>query len=246
MGRREHRQKKRGAERRVFPAARTARLTFEKDLRDYGFDAAEIEAAWSCGDEVERVAIELMALAAGLASIEDLASDVVHRARNTFGGTGLTQMPFEKLMPIARHAWDEWETEIGRSLEERPASALGVGVVLLLEDAEQKLGWTDYPAGNAGMAARIIVRMELFDVIGRAYPVLKDECRRQFRDEWDRWRVMVRTRGSGAALAALSRVGIDEGHEDGCERAVSSPSFRGQTGQKRGGALDRLRVPQDG
>ncbi|HVB98122.1 MAG TPA: hypothetical protein VNJ12_02165 [Candidatus Dormibacteraeota bacterium] len=197
MGRRKHRQKKRGAERRVFPAARTARLSFERDLRHYGFEAAEIEAAWSRSDEVERVAIELMALAAGLASIEDLASDVVHRARNTFGSTGLTQMPFEKIEPIARRAWEEWETSTGRPLEERPSSVPAAGVVLLLEESEQKLGWTDYPAGNAGMAARIIVRMELFSVIGRGYPALKDECRRQFRDEWERWRL----RGSGAALS---------------------------------------------
>jgi hypothetical protein len=37
------------------------------------------------------------------------------------------------------------------------------------------------------MAARIIVRMELFSVIGQAYPLLKEECCRQFRDEWNRW-----------------------------------------------------------
>ncbi len=88
MARRGHGQKQQGAKRRAFPAARTALLSFEKNLRDYGFEAVDIAAAWSCKDEVERVAIELMALAAGLASIEDLASDVVHRARNTLGLEG--------------------------------------------------------------------------------------------------------------------------------------------------------------
>ena len=104
---------------RRFRQGRAARLSFEKDLRGYGFEEAEIEAAWSCRDGVERVAIELMALAAGLASIEDLASDVVRRARNTFGWAGVAQMPSEKLEAIARRAWEEWETLTGRPLEEQ-------------------------------------------------------------------------------------------------------------------------------
>jgi hypothetical protein len=217
MARRGHRQKQQGAKRRAFPAARTALLSFEKDLRDYGFEAVDIAAAWSCKDEVERVAIELMALAAGLASIEDLASDVVHRARNTLGWKGMTQMPFGRFEPMARRLWDEWETLTGRGLDERPSGVLGAGVVLLLEDAEQKLGWADYPAGNAGMAARIIVRMELFYVIERAYPALKDECRRQFRAEWNRWRVVNRARGLGTLPMASSQVGVAQHHEVGCE-----------------------------
>jgi len=51
------------------------------------------------------------------------------------------------------------------------------------------------------MAARIIVRMELFAVIGQAYPLLEDECRQQFRDEWNRWRG-VRPRGSDVVVDA--------------------------------------------
>ena len=64
------------------------------------------------------------------------------------------------------------------------------------------LGWADYPPGHSGRAARIIVRLELFSVIGQAYPVLKDECRRQFRDEWNRWCGMVRPRGSDVVVDA--------------------------------------------
>ena len=96
-------------------------------------------------------------------------------------------MPREKLEAIARRAWEEWEPLTGRPLEERPPSVHGAGVFALLVETEQKLGWTVYPPGNSGMAARIIVRMELFSVIGQAYPLLKEECCRQFRDEWNRW-----------------------------------------------------------
>ena len=110
MARRDQGQRKRRGEGKAFPSGRAARLSFETDLRGYGFEEAEIEAAWSCRDGVERVAIELMVLAAGLASIEDLASDVVRRARNTFGWAGVAQMPSEKLEAIARRAWEEWET----------------------------------------------------------------------------------------------------------------------------------------
>ena len=187
MARRARGQRKRTGEGKAFPSGRAARLSFETDLRGYGFEETEIEAAWSCRDGVERVAIELMALAASLASIEDLASDVVRRARNTFGWAGVTQMPREKLEAIARRAWEEWEPLTGRPLEERPPSVQGAGVFALLVEIEQKLGWAVYPHGNSGMAARIIVRMELFSVIGQAYPALKDECCRQFRDEWNRW-----------------------------------------------------------
>ena len=84
-------QRKRRGESKTFPSGRAARLSFETDLRGYGFEEAEIEAAWSCRDGVERVAIELMVLAAGLVSIEDLASDVVRRARNTFGWAGVAR-----------------------------------------------------------------------------------------------------------------------------------------------------------
>ena len=148
MARRDRGQRKRTGERKAFPSGRAARLSFETDLRGYGFEEAEIEAAWSCRDGVERVAIELMALAAGLASIEDLASDVVRRARNTFGWAGVTPMPREKLEAIARRAWEEWETLTGRPLEERPPSVHGAGVSALLVETEQKLGWTVYPPGN--------------------------------------------------------------------------------------------------
>ena len=61
------------------------------------------------------------------------------------------------------------------------------------------------------MAARIIVRREVLDVIGQAYPMLKAECRRQFQDEWERWRAMARTHGLGAALAVPSLVGANQG-----------------------------------
>jgi hypothetical protein len=210
MARRDRGQRKRTTERRTFPAARTAQLSFEKDLRACGFEAEEIEAAWSCRDEIERVAVELMALAARLASIEDLASDVVKRARNTLGWAGVAQMPFEKLEAIARRLWEEWEPLTGRPLQERPSNVLGAGVIALLDDAEPKLGWAEYPAGNSGMAARIIVRREVLDVIGQAYPMLKAECRQQFRDEWNRWHGMERPRGSIAASMALSLVGIDQ------------------------------------
>ena len=208
MARRDHGQRKRRGEGKAFPSGRAARLSFEKDLRGYGFEEAEIEAAWSCRDGVERVAIELMVLAAGLASIEDLASDVVRRARNTFGWAGVAQMPSEKLEAIARRAWEEWETLTGRPLEERPPSVHGAGVFALLVETEQKLGWAVYPPGHSGMAARIIVRLELFSVIGQAYPVLKEECCRQFRDEWNRWRAMVPAYGSGAAGAARFLGGV--------------------------------------
>ena len=96
-------------------------------------------------------------------------------------------MPREKIEIIARRAWEEWETLTGRPLEERPASVPGAGVFALLVETEQKLGWAVYPPGGSGMAARIIVRMEIFSVIGQAYPLLKEECRQQFRDEWNRW-----------------------------------------------------------
>ena len=208
MARRDRGQRKRTGEGKAFPSGRAARLSFEKDLRGYGFEEAEIEAAWSCRDGVERVAIELMALAAGLASIEDLASDVVRRARNTFGWAGVTPMPSEKLEAIARRAWEEWETLTGRPLEERPPSVHGAGVFALLVETEQKLGWADYPPGNSGMAARIIVRMELFAVIEQAYPLLKEECRRQFGDEWNRWRGMAPAYGSGAAGVARFLGGV--------------------------------------
>jgi hypothetical protein len=208
MARRDRGQRKRTGESKAFPSGRAAGLSFEKDLRGYGFEETEIEAAWSCRDEVERVAIELMALAAGLASIEDLASDVVRRARNTFGWAGVTPMPREKLEAIARRTWEEWETLTGRPLEERPPSVHGAGVFALLVETEQKLGWAVYPPGNSGMAARIIVRLELFAVIGQAYPLLKEECRRQFRDEWNRWRAMAPAYGSGAAGVARFLGGV--------------------------------------
>lgn len=210
MARRDPGQRKPTTERRALPAARTAQLSFEKDLRACGFEATEIEAAWSRRDEVERVAVELMALATGLASIDDLASDQVKRARNTLGWAGVPQMPFEKLEAIARRLWEEWETLTGRPLRERPSSVLGAGVIALLDDAEQKLGWAAYPPGNSGMAARIIVRREVLDVIGQAYPMLKAECRRQFLDEWNRWHGVERPRGSIAPSMALSLVGIDQ------------------------------------
>jgi len=202
MARRARGRRKRTGEGKAFPSGRAARLSFETDLRGYGFEEAEIEAAWSHRDGVERVAIELMVLAAGLASIEDLASDEVRRARNTFGWAGVTPMPREKLEAIARRAWEEWETLTGRPLEERPPSVHGAGVFALLVEAEQKLGWAVYPPGNSGMAARIIVRMKLFAVIGQAYPLLEDECRQQFRDEWSRWCGMVRPRGSDVVVDA--------------------------------------------
>jgi hypothetical protein len=208
MARRDHGRRKRREEGKAFPSGRAARLSFETDLRGYGFEEAEIEAAWSRRDGVERVAIELMALAAGLASIEDLAGDAVRRARNTFGWAGVAQMSSEKLEAIARHAWEEWETLTGRPLEERPLSVHGAGVFALLIDTEQKLGWAVYPPGHSGMAARIIVRLELFSVIGQAYPLLKDECCRQFRDEWDRWREMVRPRGSDVVVEARFLRGV--------------------------------------
>ncbi len=208
MARRDRGQRKRTGERKAFPSGRAARLSFETDLRGYGFEEVEIEAAWSCRDGVERVAIELMAMAAGLASIEDLASDVVRRARNTFGWAGVTPMPREKLEAIARRAWEEWEPLTGRPLEERPPSVHGAGVFVLLVETEQMLGWADYPPGNSGMAARIIVRMELFSVIGQAYPLLKDECCRQFRDEWNRWRAMAPAYDSGAAGVARFLGGV--------------------------------------
>ena len=208
MARRDHGQRKRRGEGKAFPSGRAARLSFERDLRGFGFEEAEIEAAWSCRDGVERVAIELMVLAAGLVSIEDLASDVVRRARNTFGWAGVAQMPSEKLEAIARRAWEEWETLTGRPLEERPPSVHGAGVFALLVETEQKLGWAVYPPGHSGMAARIIVRMELFSVIGQAYPLLKEECRRQFRDEWNRWCGMAPAYDSGAAGAARFLGGV--------------------------------------
>ena len=208
MARRDQGQRKRRGEGKAFPSGRAARLSFETDLRGYGFEEAEIEAAWSCRDGVERVAIELMVLAAGLASIEDLASDVVRRARNTFGWAGVAQMPREKLEAIARRTWEEWETLTGRPLEERPPSVHGAGVFALLVETEQKLGWAVYPLGPSGMAARIIVRLELFSVIGQAYPVLKEECCRQFRDEWNRWRAMAPEYDSGAAGVARFLGGV--------------------------------------
>ena len=208
MARRDRGQRKRTGERKAFPSGRPARLSFETDLRGYGFEEAEIEAAWSCRDGVERVAIELRALAAGLASIEDLASDVVRRARNTFGWAGVAQMPSEKFEAIARRAWEEWETLTGRPLEERPPSVHGAGGFALLVETEQKLGWAVYPPGNSGMAARIIVRLELFSVIGQAYPVLKEDCCRQFRDEWNRWRARAPAYDSGAAGAARFLGGV--------------------------------------
>ena len=208
MARRDQGQRKRRGEGNAFPSGRAARLSFETDLRGYGFEEAEIEAAWSCRDGVERVAIELMVLAAGLASIEDLASDVVRRARNTFGWAGVAQMPSEKFEAIARRAWEEWETLTGRPLEERPPSVHGAGGFALLVETEQKLGWAVYPPGNSGMAARIIVRLELFSVIGQAYPVLKEECCRQFRDEWNRWRARAPAYDSGAAGAARFLGGV--------------------------------------
>jgi hypothetical protein len=58
------------------------------------------------------------------------------------------------------------------------------------------------------MAARIIVRMELFSVIGQAYPLLKEECRRQFRDEWNRCCGMVRPRGSDVVVDARFLGGV--------------------------------------
>jgi hypothetical protein len=58
------------------------------------------------------------------------------------------------------------------------------------------------------MAARIIVRLELFSVIGQAYPVLKEECCRQFRDEWNRWRARAPAYDSGAAGAARFLGGV--------------------------------------
>ena len=186
--------------RRKGVSVRTGRSPLlRNDLRGYGFEEAEIAAAWSRRDGVERVAIELMLLAAGLVSIEDLASDVVRRARNTFGWAGV-EMPREKLEEIARRAWEEWETLTGRPLEERPPSVHGAGVFALLVETEQKLGWAVYPPGPSGMAARIIVRLELFSVIGQAYPVLKEECCRQFRDEWNRWCGMVRPRRSDVVV----------------------------------------------
>ena len=121
MARHEHKKRQRAGH-RAFLAAGAARLTFDSELRACGFEAAEIEAAWSCRDDIERVAIELMILAAGLASIDDLASEVVRRARNTLGWAGVVQMPFEKFEPLARRAWDEWETLTGRPLQERPSS----------------------------------------------------------------------------------------------------------------------------
>ena len=202
MARHEHKKRQRAGH-RAFLAAGAARLTFDSELRACGFEAAEIEAAWSCRDDIERVAIELMILAAGLASIDDLASEVVRRARNTLGWAGVVQMPFEKFEPLARRAWDEWETLTGRPLQERPSSVLAAGVIALLEDAEQKLGWADYPAGTAGRAARIIVRRELLAVIEQAYPALKNECRQLFRDEWNRWRALNRTRGARALSRRL-------------------------------------------
>ncbi|MGO9720516.1 MAG: hypothetical protein ACLPOA_08000 [Methylocella sp.] len=208
MARRDHGQRKRRGVGKPFPSGRAARLSFEEDLRGFGFEEAEIEAAWYRRDGVERVAIELMALAAGLASIEDLASDVVRRARNTFGWAGVAQIPSEKIEAIARRAWEEWETLTGRLLEDRPPSVPGAGVFALLLETEQKLGWAVYPPGPSGMAARIIVRMELFSVIGQAYPLLKEECRRQFRDEWNRCCGMVRPRGSDVVVDARFLGGV--------------------------------------
>ena len=62
MARRDHGQRKRRGEGKAFPSGRAARLSFETDLRGYGFEEPEIEAAWSRRDGVERVAIELMAI----------------------------------------------------------------------------------------------------------------------------------------------------------------------------------------
>jgi hypothetical protein len=164
--------------------SRAAWRSFERDLREAGFSAAEIQEAWSCADEVDRVSIELMALAAGLVSIEDLRSEIVNRARNTFAS--VTEMPCEELTAIARKVWSNWETLSGRSLRERPDSVAGVSVTLLVKDCEQKLGWSAYPSGKSGMAARLIVRREIYSAVKRTYPTLGPECWRQFRNEWDR------------------------------------------------------------
>jgi hypothetical protein len=178
---------------RVRPAGGRASIgvawrSFEKDLREVGFSSAEIRQAWSRADEVSRVSIELMALAAGLVSIEDLRSEIVNHARNTFAN--VAERPFDSVMTIAWNLWSNWETLSARSLDERPDSVEGVGVTLLVEDCEQKLGWSVYPSGKSGMAARLIVRREIYSAVKRTYPTLGSECHRQFRNEWDRLREM--------------------------------------------------------
>lgn len=182
----------RSAAHRGLGSQQSARLSFEKDLREAGFGPEEIQAAWSRTDEVGRVSIELMALAAGLASEEDLASETVKRARNTLAN--VVEMPFEEFERLAFKLWSQWEERSGRSLAERPLDAFGAGVMLQVEDCEARLGWSQYPPGNIGMAARIIVRREIYDAIERRYPRLGDECHRQFRAEWDRLLSMKRAR----------------------------------------------------
>jgi hypothetical protein len=65
----------------------------------------------------------------------------------------------------------------------------------VVEDCEQKLGWSAHPSGKTGMAARLIVRREIYSAVRRTYPALGPECHRQFRNEWDRLREMKTARG---------------------------------------------------
>jgi hypothetical protein len=122
-----------------------------------------------------------------------------------------------KLMPPFDNAELEYEVggchleshcsrEVGAFAEDRSRNRDGrvgaAGVIVLLEDAEQKLGWAYYPAGSAGMAARMIVRLEIIAVIKQVYPELKEECRRLLRREWNRWGVMAPAHGLGVVVAA--------------------------------------------
>jgi hypothetical protein len=187
MAQRDHKRTRRGSRESVAVEEGAARRALEKDLRSFGFAADDVEAAWSCRDGVQRVAIELMAMGAGLASVEDLAEEAVDRARNAFCWRVAPQIPFAEVKAAARKVWDEWEALTGLGLNERPPTVAGVAARLLIEECEQKLGWSGCPAGNGETAARIIVRFEVCDVIGQQYPEIAAECRRQFREAWDAW-----------------------------------------------------------
>jgi hypothetical protein len=181
-------------------SGQSAWRVFEKELREVGFGREEIQGAWSRRDDIERVSIELMALAAGLVLVEDLASDTVSRARQTLAY--ITQMPFEDVEGTALRLSGGSEALSGGRFAHRHSAPIGVSVALLVDDCEQKLGWSDYPPGNAGRAARIIVRREIYYAVQRTYPQLGDECRRQFTKDWNQWRC---SKGALRGFAAYRR-----------------------------------------
>ena len=113
---------------------------------------AEIQAAWSCRDGVERVAIELMSMAAGFGVDRGSGEHVVRRARKMFGWAGVAQMPREKLEAIdgARgKSGNRNRPAVGGNLPACTAPGFSCS-----RRDERMLGWADYAPGNSGMAAR--------------------------------------------------------------------------------------------